>query len=86
MLSAGGPFFGVDVGEGVLFDFAPPGALVAADFFVDFFEHGDAPTAACAGGEAFGDLGGDLGFAQAAEGFDFALGDVEAETDRIVVF
>ena len=59
---------------------------MGADFLVDVFEHGDAPAAAGAGGETFGDLGGVLGFFDGAEGFDLPEADVEAKTDCIVGF
>jgi hypothetical protein len=57
---------------------------VAAEFVVEVFEHGDAPPAAGAGGEAVGDLGGVLGLFDGAEGLNLAQGDVEAEADGVV--
>lgn len=53
---------------------------------MNFFEHGDAPAAPGACGEAIGDLRGDLGLFDIAEGFDLPQGDVEAEADGIVGF
>ena len=51
---------------------------------MDFFEHGNAPSAAGAGGETVGDLGGGLRFFDVAVGLDLAERDVEAEADGVV--
>lgn len=72
-----GVFFGADRQVGV-FD-----AVEA--LLVEFFDEGDAPLAAGAGGEAFADEAGDGGFFALAVADDLALGDVEAEADVVVV-
>lgn len=85
LLPPGGPFFGIDIAKRVRFYFAPPRLAISTNLFVDFFEHGDAPAAARPGRQAFGDLGSNLGLAQAAKRFHLPLGHVEAEADGIVV-
>lgn len=51
---------------------------------VEAFEYGDAPVAAGAGAEAFGDEGCDGWVFALEEGADLPEGDVEAEADLVV--
>ena len=66
------------------FAFSPPGDVFAADSEVDAFEHGDAPAAAGAGGEAFGNLRSDLRLVDVAEGLDFSERNMKAEADGVI--
>ena len=70
-------FFGADGEVGVFY------AVFA--LLVEFFQEGDAPSAAGAGGEAFADEAGDGGFFALAEAHDFSLGDAEAEAYVVIV-
>jgi len=59
------------------------GGLAGLVLFVEVFEVGDAPAAAGACAEAFGDQGCDFGVFTGEVGLDFDQGDVEAEADIV---
>ena len=78
-ISIGKPTFFVVVGGA--FD---GGGLAGLVLGVEVFEVGDAPAAACASAEAFGDEGGDLWVFAREVGLDFAQRDAEAQADVVI--